>query len=107
MRVDDYYATGKRWWVRLHEKGGKRHEMPCHHNLEAYLGTYLEAARLWDGKKSPLFRSARGRHRRADRKSDAPRVWAPEQCLTFVGVQSAFLEGRYFRGKSCAAVFRF
>src|SRR5271170_6411436 len=33
MRVEDYYSAGKRWWVRLHEKGGKRHEMPCHHNL--------------------------------------------------------------------------
>jgi site-specific recombinase XerD len=61
MRVEDYYATGKRWWVRLHEKGGKRHEMPCHHNLEAYLDAYLEGAGLWDAKKSPLFRSARGR----------------------------------------------
>jgi integrase/recombinase XerD len=29
--------TEARWWVRLHEKGGKRHEMPAHHNLEAYL----------------------------------------------------------------------
>ena len=28
MRVEDYYSTGKCWWVRLHEKGGKRHEMP-------------------------------------------------------------------------------
>jgi integrase len=28
MRVEDYYPEGKRWWVRLHEKGGKRHEMP-------------------------------------------------------------------------------
>jgi site-specific recombinase XerD len=37
MRVEDYYPQGKRWWVRLHEKGGKRHEMPAHHNLEAYL----------------------------------------------------------------------
>jgi integrase/recombinase XerD len=27
MRVEDYYPEGKRWWVRLHEKGGKRHEM--------------------------------------------------------------------------------
>ena len=35
MRVEDYYPKGKRWWVRLHEKGGKRHEMPAHHNLEA------------------------------------------------------------------------
>jgi len=39
MRVEDYYGQGKRGWVRLHEKGGKRHEMPCHHNLEAYLGS--------------------------------------------------------------------
>ena len=31
MRVEDYYPKGKRWWVRLHEKGGKRHEMPAHH----------------------------------------------------------------------------
>ena len=37
MRVEDYYANGKRWWVRLHEKGGRVHEMPAHHNLEAYL----------------------------------------------------------------------
>jgi integrase/recombinase XerD len=22
MRVEDYYPQGKRWWVRLHEKGG-------------------------------------------------------------------------------------
>jgi hypothetical protein len=35
MRVEDYFPKGKRWWVRLHEKGGKRHEMPAHHNLEA------------------------------------------------------------------------
>jgi len=26
MRGEDYFANGKRWWVRLHEKGGKRHE---------------------------------------------------------------------------------
>jgi site-specific recombinase XerD len=61
MRVEDYYGQGKRWWVRLHEKGGKRHEMPAHHNLEAYLDAYLEAAKLVEAKKTPLFRSARGR----------------------------------------------
>jgi hypothetical protein len=44
MRVEDYYPKGKRWWFRLHEKGGKRHEMPAHHNLEAYLDAYIEAA---------------------------------------------------------------
>ncbi len=35
MRVEDYYQNGKRWWFRLHEKGGKRHQVPAHHNAEA------------------------------------------------------------------------
>jgi site-specific recombinase XerC len=35
MRVEDYFQNGKRWWFRLHEKGGKRHEVPAHHNAEA------------------------------------------------------------------------
>jgi site-specific recombinase XerD len=61
MRVEDYYPQGKRWWVRLHEKGGKRHEMPAHHNLEAYLDGYIKAAGIGDTHKSPLFRSAFGR----------------------------------------------
>ena len=61
MRVEDYYPNGKRWWVRLHEKGGKRHEMPTHHTLEAYLDSYIEAAGICDGGKAPLFRSAAGR----------------------------------------------
>jgi hypothetical protein len=58
MRVEDYFPKGKRWWVRLHEKGGKRHEMPAHHTLEAYLETYIEAAKIRDDDKAPLFRSA-------------------------------------------------
>ena len=37
MRVDDYLPTGKRWWFRLHEKGGTRHEVPAHRNAEDYL----------------------------------------------------------------------
>jgi integrase/recombinase XerD len=60
MRVEDYFANGKRWWVCLHEKGGKRHEMPAHHRLEAFLDEYIRAASLGD-EKSPLFRSAIGR----------------------------------------------
>ena len=61
MRVEDYFPQGKRWWVRLHEKGGKLHEMPAHHNLEAYLDAYIGAAGIGDTNKSPLFRSAIGR----------------------------------------------
>jgi site-specific recombinase XerD len=61
MRVEDYYPEGKRWWVRLHEKGGKRHEMPAHHKLEAYIDEYVLAAGIRDESKGPLFRSAVGK----------------------------------------------
>ena len=37
MNVEDYYPQGKRWWVRLHEKGGKLHDVPAHHKLEELL----------------------------------------------------------------------
>ena len=58
MNKEDYFQNGKRWWFRLHEKGGKRHEVPAHHNAEAYLDAYLEAAKSesW-AKKAPLFRT--------------------------------------------------
>ena len=58
MRVEDYYVQGRRGWVRLHEKGGKRHEVPANHNLEPYLEAYIEGASLAADPKDPLFRSA-------------------------------------------------
>ncbi|MHB1785265.1 MAG: tyrosine-type recombinase/integrase [Acidimicrobiales bacterium] len=61
MRVEDYYQNGKRWWIRLHEKGGKFHEVPVHHTAEEYLDAYIEAAGIAGDAKGPLFRSATGR----------------------------------------------
>jgi site-specific recombinase XerD len=55
MKVEDVFTDQRRLWVRLNEKGGKRHEMPCHHNLEAYLHDYLEASGLGREPKAPLF----------------------------------------------------
>jgi integrase/recombinase XerD len=57
MNVDDYYQQGKRWWVRLHEKGGKHHEVPAHHKTEEYLDAYLHGVGLADQKGPPLWRS--------------------------------------------------
>lgn len=61
MRIEDVYIQGRRTWVRLHEKGGKRHEMPCHHNLDAYLHAYIDGAELDGDDKGLLFRTALGR----------------------------------------------
>jgi site-specific recombinase XerD len=58
MLVEDVYIQGRRTWVRLHEKGGKLHEMPCHHKLEEYLHAYMEAAGIGADKKGFLFRTA-------------------------------------------------
>ncbi|MEI6335766.1 MAG: tyrosine-type recombinase/integrase [Methylococcaceae bacterium] len=55
MKVADVYTQNRRLWVRLREKGGKRHEMPCHHKLEAYLSAYIDGTDLGDDSKGALF----------------------------------------------------
>jgi site-specific recombinase XerD len=57
MRVEDVYAQNRRLWVRLHEKGGKQHAMPCHHNLETYLHEYIDGAGLATEPKALLFQT--------------------------------------------------
>ena len=57
MKVEDVFVQKNRLWVRLHEKGGKRHEMPCHHNLEDYLRAYIDGQNLKEDVKGPLFRT--------------------------------------------------
>jgi site-specific recombinase XerD len=57
MRVEDVYTQNKRLWVRLREKGGKQHKMPCHPTLEIYLDAYIEGAGIGAEGKGPLFRT--------------------------------------------------
>jgi site-specific recombinase XerD len=57
MKVGDVFTQDRRLWVRLREKGGKRHEMPCHHNLDAYLHAYIDGAGIAADPKGPLFRT--------------------------------------------------
>ncbi len=61
MHVEDFFVQGRRGWVRLHEKGGKEHEMPTHHNLDSYLEEYIAAAGIGKDRKGPLFRTSKGR----------------------------------------------
>ena len=44
LKVEDYFASGKRWKLRLMEKGGRYNETYVHYNAEAYLDNYLDAA---------------------------------------------------------------
>jgi site-specific recombinase XerD len=67
LEVADYYVQNRRGWVRLHEKGGKVNELPCHHNLEQFLDEWLSTTGLAGEPSGPLFPTMRdgkltGRH---------------------------------------------
>ena len=83
MRVEDVHVQNRRLWVRLHEKGGKRHEMPCHHSLEDYLHAYLDGAGLRGDPKGPLFRTlGRGTGRLTRSPLPQANAYAMIPCIT-------------------------
>jgi site-specific recombinase XerD len=65
MKVEDLRPRGSAWTVRLHEKGGKQHAMPCHHVLAEMLHAYIAAAGIAEDRKGFLFRTSRGHTARA------------------------------------------
>ena len=68
MRRGDYFQQGSRRWLRLHEKGGKRQDVPAHHRAAEALDAYLEAAGLED-ERAALFQSV---YRTGDRLTGRP-----------------------------------
>ena len=70
MKVEDLRPRGAGWMIRLHEKGGKEHAMPCHHALADALRAYIDAAGIADDRKGFLFRTS-PRHN-ANALSDRP-----------------------------------
>lgn len=81
LKVEDFYQEGKRWWVRFQEKNGKIILIPCHHNLEAYIDAYLDAAGVREDRKGPLFRCVDERSHRDLRAMSMSRllVWKVEK----------------------------
>jgi integrase len=67
LQVEDHFQQGRRSWLRLQEKGGKRHELPCHQSLDECLDAWIAAAGICGDKKGPLFRTFK-RGRQADRQ---------------------------------------
>ena len=57
LQVRHVFRQQHRLWLRLSEKGGKSHDVPCHHHLEAYLAEWLEAAGHADKPLAPLFQT--------------------------------------------------
>lgn len=107
MNIGDFYQCGTRWLIRLHEKGGKYHEVPAHHRCAEYVDAYIQAAGIRDDRKSPLFRAldrtrqlTARRMTRGDvlrmvkRRAAAAELPAAISCHTFraTGI-TAYLEG--------------
>lgn len=61
MNFEDYFKSGKRFFLRLHEKGSKHHVVPCHHLAEEYIDDYLENSGVLFDKKTPLFQAIEGK----------------------------------------------
>ena len=56
MRRPDYFRQERQGWLRLHEKGGTRHDVPAHHRAAEALDDYLARAGL-DAATAALFQS--------------------------------------------------
>ena len=61
MRRGDYSMRGSQAWLRLHEKGGKRLDIPAHHLAAQALDDYIAAGGLAQQEDAPLFQSLDGR----------------------------------------------
>ncbi len=61
LDVGDYFRAGRRWKIRLHEKGGQRRTVPVHHKAQDYLDAYIDRAGIREKRDAPLFQSLKGR----------------------------------------------
>ena len=107
LDVGDLYRELHRLNIRLNEKGGKRHHMPCHHTLDAYLVQYMTLAGLGPAPDAPLFQTiTRDRRALTGRRLNRTEAWymvrrraraagidTPVSCHTFRGTGiTAYLE---------------
>ena len=105
MDVKDVYPKQEFLWVRLHEKGGKHHEMPCQHNLKDCLREYIEAAGIGEEKDTPLFRSVdRKTKKLSDHRLDRQRAWAMvKRRAKQAGIETPGICNHTFRGTGITA----
>ena len=77
MKIEELRPRGAGWTIRLHEKGGKHHLMPCHHALAEALHAYINAAGIAEHRKGSLFRTSSGHNCNAlsDQPMDQSAAW--------------------------------
>jgi integrase len=117
IKVEDLRPRGAAWTIRLHEKGGKQHSMPCHHALAEALHAYINAAGIAEDRKGWLFRTARGHNggalsqkamsqpdawRMIRRRAAAAGIAAEIGCHTFRATGITAYLAKWRRSRACA-----
>ena len=105
MNVKDVFTKRETLWVRLHEKGGKYHEMPCQHNLKDWLQEYIEAAGISEEDNNPLFRPIDIKTKElTDRRMTRQRAWEMVKRRTQqAGIKTQGVCNHTFRGTGITA----
>ena len=76
LDVGDLFREQHRLNIRLTEKGGKVHQMPCHHTLDGYLVSYTTMAGLVADPTAALFQTmTRDRRRLSGRRLNRTEAW--------------------------------
>jgi site-specific recombinase XerD len=89
LKRQDFYYQGPRRWLRFHEKGGKEHEMPAHHEIEETIDEYLARVQ-YRGQAAAVSEREQGWHgaQRA-RAEPAQRLDSDPQTSAECGVSHA------------------
>lgn len=78
LKVEHVFHQKRRLWLRLREKGGKAKDVPCHHQLEAYLDDWLSTSGLRSDPAAPLFQTFDRNGARATDEQDSDRECSPQ-----------------------------
>jgi integrase len=105
MKVEDLRPQGVGWQLRLHEKSGKHHTMPCHHALAEALRAYIDAAGIAEDRKGWLFRIARGQMATvlSDQPMTQPGAWRMIRRRTVAVAICASIGNHSFRATGITA----
>jgi integrase len=105
MKVEDLRPQGAGWRLRLHDKGGKHHTMPCHHSLAEVLHAYIAAAGIAEDRKGWLFRTSPRRNAKVltDQPMDQKDAWRMVRKRAFAAGITAPIGNHSFRATGITA----
>ena len=75
MKAEDLRPEGAGGPIQLHEKGRKKHPIPCHHPVAGVLRAYIDAAGIAEDARAGCFAPARDTAKVLTETTDGPVTW--------------------------------